>query len=72
MTNDTIIEAMKEWDYIEVDKALDKARADTTRKFAEWCKKNNIQCRKKVDGEWIQFSVSEIVADFEKEQKNEH
>lgn len=26
-------------------------RADERRKFAEWCKNNNVQCRKKLDGE---------------------
>lgn len=52
-------------DFIETE-----IRADARRKFAEWCKNNNVQCRKKLDGEWIQFSVSDIVADYEKEQKN--
>lgn len=52
-----------------VDEYEERIMADERRKFAEWCKKNNVQCRKKLDGEWIQFSVSDIVADYEKEQK---
>lgn len=51
--------------------ALEKEiRSDGRRKFAKWCKNNNVQCRKKVDGEWIEFSVSDIVAEYEKEQEN--
>lgn len=48
---------------------VEDIKADAIRKFAEWCKNNNVQCRKKLDGEWIQFSVSDIVSEYEKEQK---
>lgn len=34
MNNDTIIEEMRVWTHSEIDKALDKARADERAKFA--------------------------------------
>lgn len=39
-------------------------RAKVLDEFAKWCRVNDIQCRKKVDGQYIEFSVLEIVNRF--------
>lgn len=39
-------------------------RAKVLDEFANWCRENDIQCRKKIDGLFIEFSVLEMVNRF--------
>lgn len=65
MTNDTIIEAMTDWCYTEVEKALDKARADTKTDIAKECK-YLLAC-----GMGKKKSLEHLIKILEKEQKND-